>query len=247
MLPIPCRTPVLKELTMHPYERWTVRRYLANALMSSRFAQPPRADGDIVTWIDDHRRLLDLPELAPKTLSSRRRLAIDAPMQLATWKAWRVAWRASPRQSLRRFRSASIGLRAHVCSLTVRAECSVSCSRNANAQVSTLVDAVSGRFGIRVECLNDSDLQPFLETRSERLELSTGGRLSELGLIEAHDTPRLSVVVRRLLSLPRFEARRVSDLLLVGEPASASLAWKDFEHWGLARSRSSDRRGHRKS
>ena len=41
----------------------------------------------------------------------------------------------------------------------------------------------------------------------------------------------MSVVVRRLLSLPRFGARRVSDLLL-GEPARASLAWSDFEHLG---------------
>ena len=41
----------------------------------------------------------------------------------------------------------------------------------------------------------------------------------------------MSLVVHRLLSLPRFEARRVSDLLL-GQPARASLAWKDFEHLG---------------
>jgi transitional endoplasmic reticulum ATPase len=39
----------------------------------------------------------------------------------------------------------------------------------------------------------------------------------------------LSVVVCRLLSLPRFGARRVSELVL-GEPARASLAWSDFEH-----------------
>ena len=98
-------------------------------------------------------------------------------------------------------------------------------------QVGTLVEAVNGRFGIRLEGADGSDLQPFLETISERVELSAAGRLSELGLIEAQDTPRLSVVVRRLLSSPRFEARRVSDLLL-GEPARASLAWNDFEHLG---------------
>jgi hypothetical protein len=63
------------------------------------------------------------------------------------------------------------------------------------------------------------------------VELSTRGRLSDLGLIEGQDSPRLSVVVHRLLSLPRFEPRRVSDLLL-GEPARASLAWNDFEHLG---------------
>jgi transitional endoplasmic reticulum ATPase len=41
----------------------------------------------------------------------------------------------------------------------------------------------------------------------------------------------LSLVVHRLLSLPQFDRRRVGDLLL-GEPARASLAWKDFEHLG---------------
>ena len=41
----------------------------------------------------------------------------------------------------------------------------------------------------------------------------------------------MSVIVQRLLSLPRFGACRVGDLLL-GEPARASLAWSDFEHLG---------------
>jgi transitional endoplasmic reticulum ATPase len=72
---------------------------------------------------------------------------------------------------------------------------------------------------------------PFLDSSSDRVELSARGRLSDLGLIEAQESPRLSLVVHRLLSLPRFEPRRVSDLLL-GEPARASLAWNDFEHLG---------------
>jgi transitional endoplasmic reticulum ATPase len=98
-------------------------------------------------------------------------------------------------------------------------------------QVCTLIEAVNDRFGIRFEGAESFDLHPFLETSSERSELSTAGRLSQLGLIETRESPRLSVVVRRLLSLPRFESRRVSDLLL-GEPARASLAWQDFEHLG---------------
>jgi AAA+ superfamily predicted ATPase len=220
---------------MHPYERRTVRRYLANALKSSRFARPPRADCDIVAWIDSHSRLLDLPKLAPRTLSSRRRAAIEAPVQLATWKAWRgaaigmareTAPKPSPLQKrldwLARACLLSDG-QSRVLGLLARA--------TQTPQVGALVDVINGRFGIRLEGPDGSDLQPFLETNSERVELAAGGRLSELGLIEAMDTLRLSVVVRRLLSLPRFEARRVSDLLL-GEPASASLAWKDFEHLG---------------
>src|SRR6185437_10243584 len=82
---------------------------------------------------------------------------------------------------------------------------------------------------------------------------SEGGRLAELGLIETRESTRLSLVVRRLLSLPRFQRRSVSDLLL-GEPARASLSWSYFEHLGDVRglaarivagnvSRGSDHRG----
>ena len=70
-----------------------------------------------------------------------------------------------------------------------------------------------------------------METNAERRELAAGGRLCQLGLIEASEAPRPSVVVRRLLALPRFGARRVGDLLL-GRPARASLGWSDFEHLG---------------
>ena len=76
---------------MHPYERWIIRRYLANALRSSRFVRPPSADRDIFPWIDNCSRLLDLPELAARTLSSRRRVAIEPPMYSARWVAWRAA------------------------------------------------------------------------------------------------------------------------------------------------------------
>jgi transitional endoplasmic reticulum ATPase len=93
-------------------------------------------------------------------------------------------------------------------------------------EVRLLVEAINDRFDT-----DGRDLRPFLETSAERVELSAGGRLSELGLIEAQESPRLSLLVHRLLSLPRFQPRRVSDLLL-GEPARASLAWKDFEHLG---------------
>jgi ATPase family associated with various cellular activities (AAA) len=82
-----------------------------------------------------------------------------------------------------------------------------------------------------LEGADESDLQPFLKTRSERRELCEAGRLAELGLIQVREGTRLSPVVRRLLSLPRFNARRVGHLLL-GEPARASLTWNQFEHLG---------------
>jgi hypothetical protein len=213
---------------MHPYERWTIRRYLAIALKSTRLARPPSADKEIFSWIDSHSRLLGLPELASGTLSSRRRLAIEAPIHSARWKAWRViamgiALESPPNPSPLQKRldwlsqACSLnGSQSRVLGLLARV--------TRTPEVRHLVEAINDRFDV-----DGSELQPFLGTNSERVELSAGGRLSELGLIDAQDSPSLSLLVQRLLSLPRFEPRRVSDLLL-GEPARASLAWKDFEH-----------------
>jgi len=76
---------------MHPYERWTIRGYLANALKSNRFKRPPRADTDIVTWIDSHSQLLGLPELTARARASSRWATTEAPMLATRWKAWRAA------------------------------------------------------------------------------------------------------------------------------------------------------------
>jgi transitional endoplasmic reticulum ATPase len=213
---------------MHPYERWTIRRYLANALKSTRLARPPSADKEIFSWIDSHSRLLGLPELAFGTLPSRRRPATETPIHSGRWKAWRVIAMGIARESppnpsplqkrldwLAQACSLS-GSQSRVLGLLARA--------TRTPEVRRLVEAINDRFDV-----DGSELQPFLGTNSERVELSAGGRLSELGLIDAQDSPSLSLLVQRLLSLPRFEPRKVSDLLL-GEPARASLAWKDFEH-----------------
>ena len=37
---------------MHAYERWILRRYLGNALNTSRLARPPRPSADIVAWVE---------------------------------------------------------------------------------------------------------------------------------------------------------------------------------------------------
>jgi transitional endoplasmic reticulum ATPase len=154
-------------------------------------------------------------------------------MHSASWKAWRdaaigIAREPAPNPSPLQKRLDWLaracwlnGGQSRVLGLLARA------TRTPEAR--GLVEAVNDRFDV-----DGSDLQPFLDTTSERVELSAGGRLSELGLIDVQDSPRLSLVVHRLLSLPRFERRRVSDLLL-GEPARASLAWKNFEHLGNLR------------
>jgi transitional endoplasmic reticulum ATPase len=215
---------------VHPYERWIIRRYLANALRSSRFVRPPSADREIFPWIDSHSRLLGLPEPASGMLSSRRRLAIESPMHSPHWKAWRAeavgrAREPAPHPSPLQKR---LDWLAQACSLNSNQSRVLGLLARATRapEVRCLVEAINDRFDT-----DGRDLHPFLETSSERAELSARGRLSELGLIEAQESPRLSPVVHRLLSLPRFERRRVSDLLL-GEPARASLAWNDFEHLG---------------
>jgi transitional endoplasmic reticulum ATPase len=218
---------------MHPYERWTIRRYLANALRSNRLVRPPSADSELFPWINSCSRLLDLPERASGIRSSRRKLARETPILPARWKAWRAAAisiarepqpNPSPLQKridwLARACSLS-GSQSRVLGLLVRA--------TRTPEVRCLVEAVNDRFDA-----DGRDVHPFLEASSERAELSAKGRLYDLGLIEGQDSPRLSLLVHRLLSMPRLERRRVSDLLL-GEPARASLAWKDFEHLGNLR------------
>jgi hypothetical protein len=59
---------------MHAYERWTIRRYLANALKSTRFFRPPSPDSEIFPWIDAHARLLGLPNFASGTRVSKTKV-----------------------------------------------------------------------------------------------------------------------------------------------------------------------------
>ena len=92
---------------MHPYERWILRRYLANALRASRFARPPRRDKDIAAWIESHARLLGLPELALGTGSSRRSRGLDEPINSASWRAFRVATIVAAREPCYRRRNSS--------------------------------------------------------------------------------------------------------------------------------------------
>ena len=154
-------------------------------------------------------------------------------MLSARWKVWRaaaisIAREPEPNSSPLQKR---VDWLAEACSLSGSQSRVLGLLARATRtpEVRCLVEAINDRFDE-----DGRDFHPFLETSSERVELSARGRISELGLIDVQDSPSLSVVVHRLLSLPRFDRRRVSDLLL-GEPARASLAWKDFEHLGNLR------------
>ena len=166
-------------------------------------------------------------------------MAGELPMHSPHWKAWRdpaigIAREPTPHPSPLQKR---LDWLAQACSLNGAQSRVLGLLARAvrTPEVRRLVEAVDDRFHV-----DGLELEPFLETNSERVELSARGKLSELGLIDAQDNSSLSVVVHRFLSLPRFNPRKLSDLLL-GEPARASLAWKDFEHLGdSTRSRFSD-------
>src|SRR5271167_1268313 len=174
---------------MHPYERWILRRYLANALRASRFARPPSRGKDIAAWIENHARLLGLPDLALGSGSSRRSRGLDGPIDLASWRAFRAATIVAAREPapnpspLQR----RLDWLAEACCLTEAHGGVLGLMARASRAppISALVEAVSDRLSLDFGSADGSELFRFLETSAERRELSAGGRLSQLGLIEA--------------------------------------------------------------
>src|ERR1700675_588774 len=164
---------------MHPYERWILRRYLANALRASRFARPPRRDKDIATWIESHARLLGLPDLALGAGSSRRSRSLDGPIDSASWRAFRAATivaarEAPPKPSPLQRR---LDWLAEACCLTEAHGSVLGLMARASRtpSVSALVEAVNDRSSLDFGSADGSELIPFLETNAERRELAAGG------------------------------------------------------------------------
>jgi transitional endoplasmic reticulum ATPase len=226
---------ILEDLIMHRFERWIVQRYLANALKDNRFAKAPHADKDIVAWLDRCSRSFALPVFECPRATRRRSTFNDEPKPKDGWKAWRsevVATARAPAPSPSPFQR-RIEWLANACSLTSSESWILGLlARTAYLpSVRDLVAAINDRLSLDFGVSGASELRPFLEVGLERCDLSVGGRLAHLGLIEARDEPRLSGVVREVLSLKRLSVRNVSDLLL-GKAAPASLGWHDFAHLG---------------
>jgi transitional endoplasmic reticulum ATPase len=217
---------------VHRYERWIVRRYLANALRASRFAKPPQSGSDVIAWLETHARSVDLSQPTP-SLPAGKRSRRDALSE--GWSRWRrsliASCEAPPNPSPLQRR---IDWLASACALTQEQSTAMGLLARAtlSPKVQALIDAVSGRFDFVV--LSGSDLGHCLEGGVADDELSPEGRLAQLGLIDARDGARLSNVARRILALPRLAARHIGDLLL-GEPAAATLGWDDFAHLGEMR------------
>ena len=223
---------------MHPYERWIVRRYLANALGPSCFAKPPRSGSDIVAWLETHGRSVGLP-MPTSSPSAVRGKRYDVALALTqAWPEWRrkvIAARTErpPKPSPLQRR---IDWLASACALTPEQSSALGLLARAtlSPNVSALIEAVTGRYGLDLGVVDGSDLRPFLERDAADSELSSEGRLAHLGLIDARRAPQLSHVARRILSLPRLGARNVGDLLF-GKPEAATLDWSDFGHLGELR------------
>src|SRR5271166_4410292 len=229
---------------MHAYERWTVRRYVANALKTSRFAKPPRPGSDIVAWLDEHAASVGL---APRVRrqGSRRNAWDEDPPYVEDWATWRResfvlasggAPGASPLQKRIDWLSYACGLteeQSEALGLLARLTLS--------PMVMALVEAVNGRHGLDLGVVDASDLRALLGSHGARRACSDDGGLAELGLIAAPSAPRLSHVARSILSLPRLGARNVARLLL-GEPAAATQMGRFRTPRRAARLGRSDRR-----
>jgi transposase len=137
----------------------------------SRFVRTPSANSEILLWIDNYSRALALPELASRTLSSRRRVVIEMPMHSAHWKAWRSATIGSVREPAPNLSPLQKRLDwlAKACSLDAGQSrvLGLLARVTRTPEVSRLVEAINDRFDAE-----GRDLYPFLETSSERVELS---------------------------------------------------------------------------
>jgi hypothetical protein len=182
---------------MHPYERWTLRCGLASALRSSRLARPPQPDSALFGWIQRYSRLLNLPQLACRSVSGDGQRSTPEQIRSA-WNKWRVA--AIRVANARRPNVSPLQKRldrlALACALTDGQSRVLGLLARAthSSPLGNLLVALNSPFRTCIDGVAEADLRPFLETRSERQELSAVGQLAEIGLIDVHECIRLSSV-----------------------------------------------------
>lgn len=82
---------------MHPYERWMIRCYLANALKSKRYLTAPEPRADLLIWIRDQGRALKLPTLEQPPVALRYCMDDKTERRFkANWRIWRTSVLALP-------------------------------------------------------------------------------------------------------------------------------------------------------
>ena len=226
---------------MHPYERWITRRYLANALITSR-GQASHICEYFQTWSRAHGRSLGV---APFKYKSESGLGseYDGPAAKqkfkAEWRRWRAAALASavePEPPISPLQK-RIDWLAEVCALNSSQRFLLGLfARIARVpQVRNLVGAVN-RQDYCSEQFDFDELRSVLDKQVDQRDLSENGLLTRFGLIEKDDNDnfQISDLVGAMLSRKRLDAPQIRALLL-GKPAVASLGWDDFAHLGELR------------
>jgi len=226
---------------MHPYERWTIRRYLANALKSS-CGQARHVCECFPTWAGAHGRSLGLASFKYRSESGdgTEYDGVAAKQKFkAEWRRWRAAAIAlacepePPISSLQK----RIEWLAEICALnpSQRYLLGLFARIDRLPQVRSLVGSVN-RQEYSSEQFDFAELRPILDARVDRRDLSENGLLTRFGLIEkdGHDNFQISDLVGNMLSRKRLDAPQIRTFLL-GKPAVASLSWDDFAHLGKLR------------
>jgi transitional endoplasmic reticulum ATPase len=222
---------------MHAYERWILRRYLANALMTKFEHKFRHQNNSFTDWLRTRRSpdlsfSFDEPEEGVIVRKNDARQ--DARFQ--RWRSGVIVAAAvpapdpSPRQKRIDWISTACGLddkQRFLFGLIARF--------TLDSDFEKLVAAVNDR-GYVSDGYDHTELRPLLGMKIERRELSETGLLIRFGLIDlaSNGDARLSSLTETLLT-----ARRMTKALmrgqLMGEPASATLTWDDFAHLRTAR------------
>jgi len=218
---------------MHAYERWTARRYLANALKSRR-AKMPNAAADIFEWIETYARPLGLRSLERPVdypVAEGRR---DLRPRWSNWRMHVVGLACEPAPDPSPLQTGITWI-ADACSLTSsqRAVLGLHVRLATQPEVFALVAAINEQLTFKAmgDAFGTSDLRPFLGEGIDARDLSHDGLLVHLGLIDNRDDLRASELVHRIVRQKRLGSSQFRELLL-GAPAAASLGWDDFSHLG---------------
>jgi AAA+ superfamily predicted ATPase len=222
---------------MHAYERWIIRRYLANALKSKRAGKMPSSSADIFDWIDAHARSLGLPLLKrPPDFAFSENQRSFRP-KWANWRSQVIALAEAPTPDPSPLQK-RIDWVADACSLTTAQRFIL----GLHVRLSIRPEALALAAAVAEELSYKSMGDPFDATQLRHLvgdkvaarELSDEGLLVRLGLVDNRDELRLSETVGRIVAQRTLSPRKLRELLL-GKRVPASLGWEDFAHLGELR------------
>ncbi len=231
---------------MHPYERWILRRYLANVLKTKYVDGWKSTDTQFRIWLAEPRGSgLSLSGC----ISNEDELEIEMEPPIhrdKRFRQWRLeviaaAAAAAPKPSPLQARIDWLG---EACSLddTQRMLLGLFARIACVAEIGELLAAVddNGYFRRRSDYRHRTyefrQVRPFFDRPVLRSELSESGALLRFGLLDLVNGDEFCVsgVVEKLLTKPRLTRAGIRDLLL-GKRAAPTLRWDDFAHLGTAR------------